>query len=355
MVELGLLAVARVYWTVFEGPLSPHADGVRLLLVWLGLATAVLGAVMCMLERHLKRLLAYSTISHAGAMLAGIGLLNAVSLGGVENLVLSHAFLKGALFLGTGVLLRQFASVDELALHGKGRSLPVLGALFGLAAFGLIGVPYVGTFLGHSLLDEGAIQHGHGWIPPVIMVAAGVSSGAILRSWARVFLGWGPKEDPLLTPEPSEEPPEEEANLPVMVGVTGAMVLIGLALSLAPGLQDRTEHAADRFRDRAAYVQRTLGGHERTYGPPAPVVLHPAKPSSIGYGIGAALVALLAAAFGLFRGRLPGAVLSAGKRVLAPAVVGLKSVHSGIPGDYVMWMTVGAGLLGGIWALAFHA
>src|SRR5207253_3323368 len=63
MVELGLLAVARVYWTAFDGALGGHTEGLRAVIVGLGCLTALVGAVMCFLQRHIKRLLAYSTIS----------------------------------------------------------------------------------------------------------------------------------------------------------------------------------------------------------------------------------------------------------------------------------------------------
>jgi multicomponent Na+:H+ antiporter subunit D len=354
MVELGLLGVARVYWTAFEGPLAPHAVDVRGALVWLGIVTALLGAVMCFLQRHLKRLLAYSTISHAGMMLVGVGLLDGKSLGGVASLTLSHAFLKGALFLACGVLLRQFRSVDELQLHGRGRAVPILGAVFALGGIGLIGLPYVGAFLGHSMIDDGAIEHGHRWIPPLLMVAAGVSAGAILRAAARVFLGWGPKRDPLLSPEPGEEPPHQESNYPLMVVVTAVMVVIGIAFSVVPGLEDRAAHAGDRFQDRHAYTQRTLFGRVRRYGPSAPVVVHSATPASIGYGLGSAAIAVVTAAFGLYRRRIPAAVRGFGTRILEPPVDGLKALHSGIAGDYVMWITVGTAVLGGVWALTLR-
>src|SRR5205085_2246130 len=60
MVELGLLGVARVYWTMFDAPFEPHAPAVRNVLVTIGVVTALLGAVMAFVQRHLKRLLAYS-------------------------------------------------------------------------------------------------------------------------------------------------------------------------------------------------------------------------------------------------------------------------------------------------------
>src|SRR4029079_4599983 len=60
MVELGLFGVARVYWTAFGRALEPHAAAVTHMLIWLGVATALVGGVMCVAQRHLKRLLAFS-------------------------------------------------------------------------------------------------------------------------------------------------------------------------------------------------------------------------------------------------------------------------------------------------------
>jgi multicomponent Na+:H+ antiporter subunit D len=354
MVELGLLGVARVYWTAFQGPLAPHATDVRGALVWLGILTALVGAVMCFLQRHLKRLLAYSTISHAGMMLVGVGLLDGKSLGGVGALVLSHAFLKGALFFACGILLREFRSVDELELHGRGRTLPVVAAIFAAGGIGLIGLPYVGAFLGHAMIDDAAIEHGHGWIPPLLMIAGGVSSGAILRAGARVFGGWGPTTDSLLSPEPGEAPPEQESNYRLMVAVTAVMVVIGIGFSVIPGLEDRSASAGVRLQDRQAYVQQTLFGHPHAYGPSAPVVIHSATGSSIGYGFGAAAIACATVAFGLYRSRIPTDIRARAAKLFDPPVAVLKTVHSGIAGEYVMWITVGTAVLGGFWALTLR-
>jgi multicomponent Na+:H+ antiporter subunit D len=354
MSEVGLFGLARIYWTVFDPSFAPHAAAVRNVLLVIGIATALLGAVMAFLQRHLKRLLAYTVISHVGVTLCGIALLTSGGLASAANLVLAHGFLTAGLFLACGVLLREFHTVDELNLRGRGRALPVLGLAFGIGAFALIGFPYAGSFLGHSELDEAALQHGHAWLPPLVMVAAGISAGAVLRGAARVFLGWGPSRDPLLTPEPKEDAPEEEANRTVMVGVVVGLIVVGLLLSVAPGLQDRTEHAAERFRDRHAYVARTLFGEVRHYGPSAPVALHRASTTSIGYGIGATVVALGTVLFGLFRRRLPEAFRTLGARTLEPAVNGLKAVHTGIVGDYVMWITAGTAVIGAVWAITLR-
>ncbi len=66
MVELGIYAIARIYWSVFATVLAEHAGGIRMIFVTFGVITAILGSMMCFAEHNLKRLLAYSTMCHSG-------------------------------------------------------------------------------------------------------------------------------------------------------------------------------------------------------------------------------------------------------------------------------------------------
>jgi multicomponent Na+:H+ antiporter subunit D len=82
MSELGLFGIARVYWTVFQGPLQAHEPAVRDVLLVVGLLSALIGAVMAFLERHLKRLLAFTVIAHVGIVLCAIATLTSPGLAG---------------------------------------------------------------------------------------------------------------------------------------------------------------------------------------------------------------------------------------------------------------------------------
>jgi multicomponent Na+:H+ antiporter subunit D len=351
MVVIGLLGVTRCYWTVFDASLAPQAHDVRAVLLALGVFTALLGAVMSFLQRHLKRLLAYSTISHMGIALVGIALLDEKSLGGAADLLLAHGLLKGSLFLCCGILLVRYQEIDELLLHGRGRSLPLLGVLFGLGALALTGVPYVGAYLGHAQIDEGATAGGIEWVQPLLMIAAGVSSAAILRAGARVFLGWGPREDPLLSAEPSESAPERTASMPALFAVTAALLVLGLAVSLAPGLGQRVEQAAGRARDRVAYVDRVLRDHKPAPPHRPPIGVEHTATDSVLYGTGGVLIAVGLALAGLYRRRLPQLVRTALRSTLGPPLAVVRVAHSGVVGDYVAWITVGTAVVGGVWAL----
>jgi multicomponent Na+:H+ antiporter subunit D len=346
MVELGLLGVARVYWTVFDAPFGSHQHAIRGVLIALGLLSAVVGAVMSFLQAHIKRLLAYSTISHAGAMLVGIAMLNSKALAGVAMLVISHGLIKGSLFLCAGIMLVELRSVDELRLRAAGRTQPFLGVLFAAGGVGLIGLPYVGTYIGHAQIDEGTTLGHIEWAQPVLAIAAGIASGAILRAAARVFLGWGGRDDVLLTRQPDEEPPENRSRRSLLLGVTTVMLAVGLVISVVPGLGQRAEYGAERFRERAAYAERVLHGQPMKETARLPFVVEPANGASIGYGFGAGAIALAAAAFGLWRRRL----IAACPR---PVTV-FKELHSGVVGDYVMWIVLGTAVIGGVWAVTLR-
>jgi multicomponent Na+:H+ antiporter subunit D len=354
MVELGLLAVARLYWTIFEGPFAAQLPDVRGSLVWLGIVTALVGAVMAFLQRHLKRLLAYSTICHAGIMLAGIGLLDSKGLAGAANLVLSHGFLKGGLFFLCGLILLQLREVDELRLHGAGRALPLTGLLWAAGSVGLIGLPFVGTFVGHSQLDEGASAVGVEWAQPLLMIASGIAAGSMLRAGARVFLGWGPERDDLLTREPPERPAERTAAVPLMVAVAAVAIVIGVVLSVVPGLEQRTERDADRFRDRGAYVQQMIRGRPPAAAAATDVTLRNPPVASWLYGLGSLAVACGVAAFGLWRTRLSAGLRATAWRGLGPPLTALKAAHSGIVSDYLLWIAGGTAVLGGVWAIVLR-
>ena len=189
MVELGLYAVARLYWTVFATSIGGPA--VRDLFLVMGCVTALTGAVYCFGQRHLKRMLAFSTVSHVGLMIVGFALLDADALGGTAVYLVGHAMVKGTLFLCAGILLHRCGSVDEYDLRNGGRNLWPVGVMMAVASLGLLGVPPFATFFGQSQIHAAAVRLHLDGIAPVPLAAEAITAAALLRFTARVFLGWG--------------------------------------------------------------------------------------------------------------------------------------------------------------------
>jgi multicomponent Na+:H+ antiporter subunit D len=348
MVELGVFAVARIYWTVFDGVLGEFQHPIRDILLGVGAVTAVIGAVMCGMQRHIKRLLAYSTIAHAGCFLMGIALLDPDALGGVAAYVVAHAFAKGALFLVGGIFLLARGNVDELQLHGLGKRLKWSAAAWFVAALALASPPFLGTFTGHALIEDSASRLGYWWVPVVFAVATIGSTAAIVRAGLRVFVGAGDAEDPLLSQEPSESPPpREHPELALMQGVSLALAVAGLAVGAWTGLATRAVEAAHTFTDRLGYADVVL--NHRALTPPPPETWHTTTSSVVW-----ALVTLVgSAAVGtasVFRNRAPETLTNGLGKALAP----LRVVHSGHIGDYVAWLTFGTAVIGGLFAVTIR-
>jgi multicomponent Na+:H+ antiporter subunit D len=267
---------------------------------------------------------------------------------------LAHALLTAGLFFVAGILHVDHTLIDELHLHGLGRGCWVPATAWLAGTIGLIGTPYVGIYLGHALIDEGATQAGRPWVLALLWLGSALAGAALLRAGARIFLGWGDADDPLLGEPLEEDPRERQVLRPLLVAVAVVAVVLGVAISVVPGLGQRAEYAADRFRDRTGYAARVL--RDRPMAPPQslPLTIRHTSLESLLYGGAATIFAFGLAGIGLYRRRLPRTVAFAAGRTLAPPIRVLRQLHSGVVGDYVTWVALGTAVTGGIWALLLH-
>ncbi|MBW8793720.1 MAG: NADH dehydrogenase [Streptomyces sp.] len=323
MVELGAYGVWRVYGTVFAGPGGIPAADLERALVVLGVLTAVVGAVMCWHQRHIKRLLANSTVAHTGLFLVALGVLTPEGDDGAALYILGHAGVKAALFACTGILLDRYGNVDERALHGRGRDLRTEGVLFGVGGLALAGLPPFGTGIGKAVSEEAV----GGPLTVLFVLASAVTAGAVLRVGARVFLGLGdpPPKGAAYETTGADEEPETEGRLdriPATMTLVPAVLLAGaLAVGVAPGLPE--------MLSRALAAAGTGGTPAAVHWTTAGVLL----------GCLSTLLAVGLAAVAIVR---PG-LLSAPDRALP-----LRRLQSGHIGDYVAWLLVGTAALGAL-------
>ncbi|MBV9380225.1 MAG: hypothetical protein JOY82_15685 [Streptosporangiaceae bacterium] len=354
MVELGLYGIARVYWSMFGTALGHRAEISHVFLT-LGVLTAVVGALFCFRERHIKRLLAFSTISHAGMFLSGIGLLTPLGLAGAAVYVAGHAMVKGALFLCTGIVLHRLGSVNETWLHGRARHLRITGVVFTLAGLGLADLPPFGTFLGKGWIEDTGSAHGMPWLMPVFVLCTILAGGAVLRVAGGVFYGLGdpPSEDERMARAANEETSETDADkrrtpLTMIIPPT-VLVALAVAIGLTP-LGPAADAAAVRFADQAAYNATVLRGAHVAH-PVAPFAAEAAgiTVSDVVTGLVSAAGALLLAYLALYWRRLP--VLRRGYEPGTGLTTLAEGFQSGVVNDYVTWMVFGLACLGGVLAL----
>jgi multicomponent Na+:H+ antiporter subunit D len=358
MVELGLYGIARIYWSVFGTALG-HRAGISHLFLALGVLTAVVGALYCFRERHVKRLLAFSTISHAGMFLAGFALLTPLGLAGAALSVVGHAFVKGTLFLCAGIVLHRCRSVNESWLHGRAKHLRVTGVVFTLAALGLADLPPFGTFLGKGWITDSADSAAGGpWLTAVFAACTVLTAGAVLRVALGVFYGLGdpPREDPQMEAEANEETGETESGRQrtplTMLVPPSVLAALGVASGIAamlPRFASALELAAARFTDQQAYAALVLDGRPTAH----PVPLYPQVPpdvtaASVITALCSVAGALVLALVALYWRRLP--VLRRGYEPGGGLRGPIQAFQSGVINDYITWLVAGIAALGGVLA-----
>jgi multicomponent Na+:H+ antiporter subunit D len=361
MVELALYGVARLYWVIFAGPMGPHAEVLRAILITTGVITALLGAWMCLLQRHLKRLLAFSTISHIGLALCGVGLLGSRALSGAVVSLAAAGLTMPALFMLCGTLLHRFRTVDEFDLHGRGREgggrMRAVGILFALGGLLLAGLPPFLLLHGAAQIEGAAAAAGYGWVSVAFLLVAGLTGGAALRVSGRVFLGWGPAQGP--DPDQAraahervdDTRDERDHTPPLMVIVPGVLLLLAAGLNFVPGALQWAARASRLFADHAAYTAWATRG---TRVPLPPAAHEHVSVLQAALGVGGVGLAVAVAGLGLF-GRPLREGLPAGVRNSARAIVlAVRGVHSGHIGDYIAWWTAGAAGFGAVCLLALR-
>ncbi len=336
MVELGLFGAMRVYSTVFQGCFS--GTHLSWLFVLSGTVTALWGGVMCFAEHHLKRLLAFSTISHAGLMTLAFGLWSKEALTGVFLYLTGHALVKAGLFFCAGILLHRFRSVSEPYLFNKGKILRWTRLLWMLGGLGLAAAP--GFLLGAG---ESHMTARAPWVEVIFLIAGVLTGGAVLRVGLRVFWGLGdavPTDESAKLPEAPETSSENETInwflwFPALTCIVGS-----IALTFWIPLSDGAWSAAIRFMDFRSYAHAVYEQFT-----PATILAAPKTPGSDLLLAGVrGLLAIGLAFWAVYRLRIPRAFRWPSH--LEGPMRPLREIQSGHPGDYVAWLTVGMTLLG---------
>ncbi|MGH2455206.1 MAG: NADH-quinone oxidoreductase subunit M [Candidatus Limnocylindria bacterium] len=171
----------------FSLPLLPDAAvEFAPIVIALAIVAVIYGALVSMVQPDLKKLIAYSSVSHMGFVMLGAFVFNEQGLQGAVFQMVSHGVTTGALFLLVGVIYER--THDRMIAHmgGLNARLPHYAALFGLFTFASIGLPGLSGFVGEFLVILGAFQY-NGWVAAATMVVVILSAVYMLWMFQRVF------------------------------------------------------------------------------------------------------------------------------------------------------------------------
>ncbi|WP_432488424.1 Na+/H+ antiporter subunit D [Kineococcus sp. SYSU DK018] len=280
----GLLTKVGVYAIVRTHELLFGAGTLRLLLLGVALATLVVGILGAVAQHDLRRLVAFTLVSHIGFMLFGVGLGSTAGLAAAVFYAVHHILVQTALFLVVGLVEHRAGTTSLRRLGGLAAVTPGTALLFLLPALNLAGIPPFSGFLGKLALLRAGVADG-GWDAWVLVVASVVTSlltlYAVARVWSAVFWsgrlgladGTGRDAGPGAEPDGRERGERSGGRDPhrprrTMVAATTGVVVLVTGLSLAGGpLLAVAQGAADDTTDAQRY-QRVVGGVDDAGGEP---------------------------------------------------------------------------------------
>jgi len=189
LLKLGTYGLLRFAW-----PLFPHAAArYGPFLAILALIGIVYGAWVAAAQKDMKKLVAYSSVSHLALVVLGIVAGTGAALSGAIFQMVGHGLTTGLLFLLVGVLYERRHTREMADYGGVAARVPVTTALFLIATLGSIGLPGLNGFVGEFLILGGVFQVKIAW---AAIAATGMVLGAIylLTLVQKVF--WGPETVP---------------------------------------------------------------------------------------------------------------------------------------------------------------
>ncbi|HQQ76965.1 MAG TPA: NADH-quinone oxidoreductase subunit M [Thermoanaerobaculia bacterium] len=189
LLKLGTYGLLRFAW-----PLFPHAAArYGPFIAVLALIGIVYGAWVAAAQKDMKKLVAYSSVSHLALVVLGIVAGTGAALSGAIFQMIGHGLTTGLLFLLVGVLYERRHTREMADYGGVAARVPVTTALFIIATLGSVGLPGLNGFIGEFLILGGVFQVSIAW---AAIAATGMVLGAIylLTLVQKVF--WGPETVP---------------------------------------------------------------------------------------------------------------------------------------------------------------
>ena len=189
LIKMGGYGMIRVCVSIFPDVARDYA----MLLVILAVISVLYGAAITLRQTDLKRLIAYSSVSHMGYVLLGIFALGEVSITGASLQMVSHGLLTGLLFAMAGLTMHNAEERDLRKLGGLARQMPVIAVIFSIAGLGSLGLPTTSGFAAEFVTFVGSYSSTvvSGIQVCTILAVLGVvlAAGYILWMIQRTFYG----------------------------------------------------------------------------------------------------------------------------------------------------------------------
>ena len=221
-----LLKMGTYGFVRFALPILPDATKELLVpIAVLSLIGIIYGALVSLVQKDMKKLVAYSSVSHLGYVMLGMFALNPMGIRGSVIQMINHGISTGALFLLVGMIYERRHTRMIADYGGLAKQMPMYAALFLIAALSSMGLPALNGFIGEFTILLGvANSTAYGTMTYAVIAAIGIVLGAAYLLWLYQRVFWGPLDNP----ENAKVTDVNRRELGMMLALIALMVWIGI-------------------------------------------------------------------------------------------------------------------------------
>ena len=257
-----LLKMGTYGFVRFALPILPDATK-RLIvpIVVLSIIGIIYGALVSLVQKDMKKLVAYSSVSHLGFVMLGMFALNPMGLKGSVLQMINHGISTGALFLLVGIIYERRHTRMIADYGGLAKQMPMYATLFLIAALSSMGLPALNGFIGEFTILLGAANRSLVWAS---FASVGIVLGAAYLLWLYQRVFWGPLDNPAN----KNVPDVNRRELGLLLALVVLMVWIGIKPAVFFDVIEEPVNYIVRKVEPTYFDKQPL-----TYPPAAPVVV----------------------------------------------------------------------------------
>jgi len=250
MLKMGTYGLVRFCLPMFPAAAHENAPWI----VILAIIGIIYGALVAMVQPNLKKLVAYSSVSHLGFVVLGIFSFTQMGLDGAVYQMLNHGISTGALFVLVGFMYERRHSLAISDYGGVATVAPWLSAIFLITTLASIGLPMLNNFVGEFLVLQGTAQSNFTW---TIFAALGVILSACYMLWMYQRVFFGNVSDKTKHHMPDFNGREWACAIPLVV----MMVWMGMyPQTFLPAVSETNAKILGQSQSKVAAVVKTAGG-----------------------------------------------------------------------------------------------
>lgn len=171
VVKAYIFAIAKIMYRVVGVNISVDI-GIADYLIIFAVLSMMMGSIFALTQRDIKRRLAYSSVSQIGYIFLGLALASELGFSAALFHVVSHAFMKSALFLSAGSIIYLTGKRDVKDLDGIGYEMPITMTVFSIGVLGMIGIPGTSGFMSKWYLGLAVLDAGHPELLIVLLLSS---------------------------------------------------------------------------------------------------------------------------------------------------------------------------------------